>query len=1728
MAKAGITVAIKGEIKDLESKISQSKEIINEATKQIIAENNKLNASQELVTKAQQAYSKEIKDSSNEIKKYLAIKSKNGKLTKEEQQNLSAARASLSLYKTKTKELVDVEKQKQQEIKKTIIAQKEMSNLQRASIADARLEIDSKRKIIQLEKENAKTKNKSAESTSNLANQTIRYLRWAGTIAGVVYAGKRAWDATLGSGIAVNKMMEDNTSGIAALLTANTRMTLSNGKAVNSYEKFQIAGVKSAAIMEELRLASVKTYATYPQLVSIYQQMIGHTMSMGDQMGKNVNEISSNTIELAKILSNIGGAIGMEMQKVNEEARSIISGTASTDSLIAMMVFGSPTQANEAIRKAKEMGTNGVKDMLMGVLESYKVLEGVKTYTRAELDLQDAISQTQKMLAKPAFEALKDVYTDLAVVLRENQKEVEGWGETFVEFTKLAIEYGDDILIALVAWKVIPKILKNINISMADVTGATKSWTNASIVATGVNHKLAKSVKAIGTSLKSLVVANAPLLAVMAAYEGYNYLVGESVEKEEALNKIRNKTAEDLNKISSTQLEYNKALLAEQIILKTRELQNAKARVANKGIFGKDQLEQKKDKASESQARQELTELKQLKATTENILEKRKQILTVAEKQGELQTKYARDKSLEEEAVKFLKKTEDEVVKLQETKQKASDYLLKKEKELQEIQTKYKDDTEARKDVEESISKTKAYLLGIDKQIAEVRQKQSEKELTGAEAKEKKLLSQNRSYAEQQAIKQEIAMIESGIFDSETLREQKSILKITSLSEEYALLTKIEDKEKVKLELLQEFLRYEKLVSKIDTTSYDIMSESYSNMLDSQLQLVNSTQDWMNGLDGVAGKIAGVSKSFANISKININNEKKQDKATRDFTKQWLKLYEAKKDTTQLEKDHEKNIQKLRKEGEQNQIKGYAGIANAMSQFFEQGSREAAAFQAIEAGLAIVAGIKAILTQGSGDPYTAFARMAAMAASVATLLSSANIAFGGNKTTVTSDTFSAMAENTGTGSVLGDTSAQSESLVNSMGILEDFAEPQYQTLLSMNKYLETIASNIGGVTSLLIQQGGYAFGTGYTAPTFEDSGIGISFQKALDSIAVFDPVNKLLGSVFGFSGASDKLTGAILGGIFGKTSVSQSLTDSGIYFANTLLTTATKQILGKAYQTIKTETTKKSWFHKSSSTSISTYFKALDAETNRQFSLVLNNLYDTTILAGKALDSSAEQTAKSLENFVVSIGKISLKGKTGDQIQEQLQAVFGRIGDDIAKTAFPLLAPFQHIGEGMFETLTRVATGMEEAEYYIERLGQAFSDISYTDILNTQGNVGFEALLTSIIKTDEATYGLNNNLVQIIGNLNTTAEELYGAYVALDTLRDTLNFLQLDVEGISSVSIRGAGSIGALSSGVENYIENFLSDEEKLAYHTGLLSKEFEKINVEMPTSKDAFTDILESIDLTTEAGQYLYGRLIILSEGFAELSDEAEGVYDKSISRISDIQNAFLDLIGIIDTTINNLLGRQAGSTTETTISNYLQKRGEVDVLLEKGSSLTDTEMKSLNKLVSELASMASTIQSGFTDNTAVTGNLVQDLALIKSKLNYTNQFVSNDLTEAKANILSTGFSEGGYTGAGGKYEIKGAVHGNEWVINSEQVNAIGGADAVKNMVQREIIQKNTNTTSRVEYSNSKSGIIQKLEEGQNTLAAGFNAMLTMLEEIIDYQDERREAKHAVVVSSGSVVIEG
>lgn len=75
--------------------------------------------------------------------------------------------------------------------------------------------------------------------------------------------------------------------------------------------------------------------------------------------------------------------------------------------------------------------------------------------------------------------------------------------------------------------------------------------------------------------------------------------------------------------------------------------------------------------------------------------------------------------------------------------------------------------------------------------------------------------------------------------------------------------------------------------------------------------------------------------------------------------------------------------------------------------------------------------------------------------------------------------------------------------------------------------------------------------------------------------------------------------------------------------------------------------------------------------------------------------------------------------------------------------------------------------------------------------------------------------------------------------------------------------------------------ENFLSESEQLTYKTQQLIKEFDNLNIALPMSKDSFRELLDSLDLTTASGQELYGRLIILSDEFANVANSTQETID-------------------------------------------------------------------------------------------------------------------------------------------------------------------------------------------------------------------------------------------------------
>lgn len=332
----------------------------------------------------------------------------------------------------------------------------------------------------------------------------------------------------------------------------------------------------------------------------------------------------------------------------------------------------------------------------------------------------------------------------------------------------------------------------------------------------------------------------------------------------------------------------------------------------------------------------------------------------------------------------------------------------------------------------------------------------------------------------------------------------------------------------------------------------------------------------------------------------------------------------------------------------------------------ENGSKAFAAFQVAIDALSVAQAISAVLNQGQGDPYTAFARMAAMAAAVAALVGNIGANFGGSNGFT--DTAAARQQRQGTGTVLGDADAKSQSIQAALDIIADATSQLPALSRGMLRALQQLQSGIDSAGGMLARGAGQA-----------------------DFTAVpgrFDVGGAFLGGFFGSlaTRALDPL--GILGG-------SSRITDQGIAIGGGGLGDLNVQ----AYQ----EQQYRRWRFGSRRTREE--LQPVGEEFAAQFQLIVDSITEAVRQGALALGLLPEEIEEALAAFRLEEIRISLKDLSAEEQQAELLAVFSTIFDGLAGDVVPFISQFQRLGEGLGETLVRVATGVQVTREALDRLG---------------------------------------------------------------------------------------------------------------------------------------------------------------------------------------------------------------------------------------------------------------------------------------------------------------------------------------------------------------------------------------------------------------------------------------
>jgi len=431
-------------------------------------------------------------------------------------------------------------------------------------------------------------------------------------------------------------------------------------------------------------------------------------------------------------------------------------------------------------------------------------------------------------------------------------------------------------------------------------------------------------------------------------------------------------------------------------------------------------------------------------------------------------------------------------------------------------------------------------------------------------------------------------------------------------------------------------------------TAVGQMNEELANIKFDSFKLEFDTQS----LEGIPKAIAAVSKAMGNL-----------EKADKEYNKKKKQYAEGSEGYALNEQEHLDN-----------QIAGYSQMAGAMANMFESGSRESAAFQAVQSGLAVVNAVAAVMNAGTnGDGYTAVARMAVVAAYASQMLSQIGMALngggGGSAPTLPKST------------VLGATAGtESESTTAIVDILSEAHASEYSELRDINRAVTSMAQGIESAVANIFKSG-----------VLDTSSIGLSsssnFQDRIDkTLSLLDKsvlnIGGIMSNAFLMSGAA-LLQKIGLGG-----SSKQYIAGSGFDIGGGTLGSKAGGNVG-ASTFVDVETASKN-FWGSASYSHDIQRSALDTASSQSISLIYKSFSDTMNEINKGLGTSL---APAISNYTLSAIQISTAGLTGEQVIKTLNDRFSALGDKMANDIFgSILNQYQDLGEGLLETAVRVIT----------------------------------------------------------------------------------------------------------------------------------------------------------------------------------------------------------------------------------------------------------------------------------------------------------------------------------------------------------------------------------------------------------------------------------------------------
>ena len=215
--------------------------------------------------------------------------------------------------------------------------------------------------------------------------------------------------------------------------------------------------------------------------------------------------------------------------------------------------------------------------------------------------------------------------------------------------------------------------------------------------------------------------------------------------------------------------------------------------------------------------------------------------------------------------------------------------------------------------------------------------------------------------------------------------------------------------------------------------------------------------------------------------------------------------------------------------------------------------------------------------------------------------------------------------------------------------------------------------------------------------------------------------------------------------------------------------------------------------------------------------------------------------AETLKQVEVDIGKIDFTGLSPDEVAARLSDVFSTALSGVVDSVDEfdiLIGRYAQNAEYSLETLVRIATEYDQASFSFDLIGKKFID----------GVLGFTAQMQ-----------------------------------ALDIVAST-------------------GGLTEFQDAMDSFMSNFYTDVEQVEFLTRSINQSFATLGISAPKTNDEFRTLLETMDTSTEEVAYLYVHVLLLSDGFAEMTKASETLVDSMGNSVSAIADLYLGSLSYLN----------------------------------------------------------------------------------------------------------------------------------------------------------------------------------------------------------------------------------